>query len=266
MAFWKDKVVWVTGASSGIGESLARKLNAQGASMILSARNIEKLRHIADDLDPSGKHVEILAMDVSQTDQATTRAAEAIQFFGHLDAIIHNAGISQRDTAFNSSLKIDQNLMAVNYLGPVALTKALLPHFVERQAGFIAVTSSVAAKLHTPLRSAYCSSKAALHGFFNAVRAEHHKDGIQVTIVCPGFVQTDISRNAMIGDGSTYDKVDEAIAKGIPVDVCTKRYLKAIADGRSEVVIAGTKERFGLFVNRFFPAAFRYMVRNMKVT
>lgn len=266
MTFWKEKVVWITGASSGIGESLAFMLHNHGALLILSARNKEKLEQLAVSLNQTMTSVHVLPMDVSQLDQLATKASEAIEVFGRIDVIIHNAGVSQRDTALNSSLAVDQTLMDVNYMGPVALTKALLPHFVGRQSGYIAVTSSVAAKLHTPLRSAYCSSKAALHGFFDAIRAEHHKDQIQVTVVCPGFIQTDISKNALTGDGQKYDKIDEAIQKGITVEDCCRRYLKAIENGQAEVTIAGAKEHFGLFINKFFPGLFRYMIRKMKVT
>jgi short-subunit dehydrogenase len=263
---WTNKVIWITGASSGIGEELVYQLAEKGARIILSARNTDKLEAIKQQagLDHTTGH--IYPLDVSDYHDLATAAQNMIDRFGRIDVLINNAGVTQRAVAADTLISVDERLMNTNYFGAIALTKALLPHFLERQSGIIAVTSSVAGKIGTPLRTAYCASKHALYGFYESLRAEVYQHGIQVTLVCPGFINTDISRNALKGDGSKYGISDEAQAKGVPVKRCVKLYIKALEDGKEEVIIAGMKEKSGILLSRFIPGLLRRMMRRVKVT
>ena len=263
---WKDKVVWITGASSGIGKELVIQLASKGARIILSARNSDRLQEVCTSVGLTETNSHIHTMDLSKYHQINDDIEEVLQKFGRVDVLINNAGITQRAFASETELEVDEHLMNINYFGPVALTKGLLPHFKERGSGIVAVTSSVAGKIGTPLRTAYCASKHALHGFFESMRAEVHDQNIQVTIVCPGFIQTDISMHAMAGDGSQYGKMDDGISNGMTVEKCVNQYIKAIEQGKEEVIISQSKEKFAVLLNRFYPSQLRKLIRRSTVT
>ena len=173
--------------------------------------------------------------------------------------LINNAGISQRSLIADTTFDVYKRLIDVDYLGTVALTKALLPHFTERQSGHYTVVSSLMGKFSSPYRSGYCGAKHALHGFFDALRMEHEKDGIAVTIVCPGFVQTNIAKSALTADGSLQGTNDDATANGLPVAHFCKKMIQAIEKKKFEVYIAG-KEVKGFYVKRFFPKLLHKLV------
>ncbi len=261
----KDQVIWVTGASSGIGEAIAYELSGEGAKLIISARRAEELERVKKACaDPS--KVRVLPLDLADSASLTAKAKEASSFFGHIDILINSGGISQRDRAINTSMDVDRKIMEVNYFGSVALSKALLPEMVQRKTGHQVIISSATGIIGSPLRTGYAASKHALHGFYDSLRAEHHKDNIQVTIVCPGYIKTNISINALMGDGSNQNKMDEAQAKGISAESCAKRTIRAIKRNKEEVYIAGTRELLGIYIKRFFPALFSRIIRDAKVT
>jgi len=262
---FKEKVMWITGASSGIGKALALNLSEKGAKLILSSRHEEELNAVKSSCAQSDQHL-VLPLDLEEHERMAEKAKAALEKFGHVDVLFNNGGISQRSFIRETALQVDQRVMNTNFFGSVALTKAILPSMLERKAGYVVVISSVSGKLGVPLRSAYCASKHALHGFFDAMRAELWDQGIRVTIVCPGFVQTQISVNALIGDGSTYQKMDEATANGITPQVCANEIIKAMVAGKDELILAQGKERFGVFLKRFFPSLFNKLIRNVKVT
>jgi short-subunit dehydrogenase len=180
--------------------------------------------------------------------------------FNRIDVLIHCAGISQRGTAVNTELKVDRHLMELNYLSPVALTKQVLPSMLQRGSGHIVAISSLLGKFAMPKRSAYAASKHALHGFFDALRAEVEARGVFVTLVCPGFVRTNASFNALEGDGTPHNQLDKEIADGLPPADCAERILRAIEKRRREVYIC-RKERFGLYLSRFAPGLFKSFTR-----
>lgn len=264
--FWKNKVVWVTGASSGIGEALVKQLTPLGARIVLSARNLDSLNRVRDEAGLNDADSLVLPLDLGNYGQLGEAVHLVLEKFGRMDVLINNAGVTQRSLVRDTGIKVDEGLLAVNYFGPVALTKAVLPVMLQQGSGHIAVTSSVAGKLSTPLRSGYCASKHALHGFYESLRAETYDRNIRVTLAVPGFIKTDISRHAVTGDGSAWNRSDEAQEKGLSADLCARKYLKAIEAGREEIVIAGGKERLALFLSRFAPGLLRRMVRNTKVT
>lgn len=265
MTTLRDKVIWLTGASSGIGEALAYALAAKGARLILSARRKEELERVKGNCQANAQaNITILPLDLSQEETLKLSTRAAIQLFGHVDILINNGGISQRSLVIDTKLDVDRRIMEVNYFGAVALTKYLLPHFISRKAGHFVTISSVTGKFGTPYRSGYAASKHALHGFFDAVRAEHFKDNVRVTMICPGFVHTPITLSALTGDGTPLQKMDEAQFKGMPVEHCAKRIVVAIAQQREEVYIGG-REVIPVYIKRFFPTLFSKIIRNVAV-
>src|ERR1700744_5738537 len=170
-----NQVIWITGASSGIGEALARGLSAQGARLILSGRRTAELERVKHSC-AYPESVQILPFDLIDSARLETVVPEAIALFGHIDVMVHNAGISQRGLVAETDIAVHRQVMELNYFSYIILTKALLPHFMERRSGCFVVTSSVMGKIGTPMRSAYAAAKHALHGYFDCLRAEASKD------------------------------------------------------------------------------------------
>ncbi len=260
-----DKVIWITGSSSGIGEALARAYAQQGAQLILSARNKKALEAVRSSCSNSDK-IKVLPLDLSDTADVSSIVNQALGFFGKIDILVNNAGISQRSFVKDTLLQVDRQIFEVNYFGTIALTKALLPHFLERKTGQYVIISSVVGKIGTPLRSSYSASKHALHGFFDSLRAECFNDGLRVTIICPGFVNTDVSINALTGKGEKQGTKDKATANGLAPEYFVKKAIRAISKERQEVVIGGKLESLAVYVKRFFPLLLARMVRKVDVT
>ncbi|MEL6556859.1 MAG: SDR family oxidoreductase [Bacteroidota bacterium] len=267
MSWFKDKVIWITGASSGIGEALAYELAQKPVKLILSARRENELERVKAACDQTANGgIKVLPMDLEAagTLEAVVKTAESL--FGHVDILINNGGMSQRDMILNTSLDVDRRLMEVNYFGTIALSKFLLPGMVKRKTGHHVVVTSAVGIISTPKRSAYAAAKHALHGFYDALRAEHHNDLIKVTIVCPGYVHTNISYNALLGDGERQNKLDNAQANGLTPEYTAERIVKAIRKGKQEVYIGGFKEVLGIYLKRYFPYLYSIIVRKLKVT
>lgn len=260
-----NKVVWLTGASSGIGKATALALSENDAKLIISSRNIKKLEEVRM-LCKTPENVKILQVDLDDYHNLEKLVQEAISLFGSIDILINNGGISQRALAIDTDLIVDKQLFKTNYFGTVALSKALLPYFVARKSGHFVVITSVVGKIGTPLRSSYAASKHALHGFFDSLRAEIHKDNIDVTLVCPGYVNTNVSMNALTGDGTAQNSMDKKTAAGLAPDYFAKKLLKAIRNKKQEVVIGGVLEKLSVYVKRFFPRILATMVRKLAVT
>jgi short-subunit dehydrogenase len=260
-----NKVIWITGASSGIGEALAYELAKKGSKLILSARRKEELERVKGNCFKEAQpNIRILPLDLTQTATLQLSVEAASQLFGHVDILINNGGISQRSLVKDTTIEVDRRLMEVNYFGAVALTKYLLPLFIKRKEGHFVNVSSLTGKFGTPYRSGYAASKHALHGFFDAVRAEHFHDNIKVTMICPGFIHTPITYAALTGDGTALNKMDEAQYKGKPVDWCARKIVKAIENKKEEVYIGG-KEVWGAYIKRFFPSLFSRIIRKVSV-
>lgn len=262
---FNNKIIWVTGASSGIGKALAMALSEQGAKVIISSRNVEKLEEVRN-LCVNSNKVKILKLDLDDYLNLDKIVGKAIQLFGEIDILINNGGISQRSLAIDTDIEVDTRIFKTNYFGTIALTKAILPYFSARKEGHFVVVTSVVGKIGTPLRSSYAASKHALHGFFDSLRAEIYNDNINVTLICPGFVNTNVSINALTGDGSKQNTLDKATENGLSPEYFTKRMLKAIARKKQEVVIGGKLEVFAVYVKRFFPKLIARMVRKIDVT
>ena len=262
---FQDKVVWITGASSGIGKSLALELSKQGALLVISARNEQALDEVRLKTKDSNQ-VKVLPLDLEKYESFDKKVQEAISWFGRIDILVNNGGISQRSYAKDTLIDVDKRIMEVNYTGTVALTKAVLTHFIERQQGHFVVTTSIVGKIGTPLRSTYAASKHALHGFFDSLRAEVYDYNIDVTLICPGYVTTNVSMNALQGNGTPQQTMDKATANGIKPERFARLMAKAIHKKKQEAYIAGAKEKLGVYVKRWIPKLYSYMVRKLSVT
>lgn len=261
----KDKVVWITGASSGIGEALVYELAKKDAKLILSARNKEKLEEVKGRCSKtSQKNIQVLPLDLSQPETLEICATAALQFYGHIDILINSGGISQRALAKETVLAVDRKVMEVNFFGSIALTKFLLPSMLERKSGHFVSISSLVGKFGSPYRTGYAASKHALHGFYDSLRAELWKDDIKVMLVCPGFIRTQISVNALTEDGSALNQMDDAQANGMPAEKCALKIIRGIENNKNELLIGG-KETLGVYIKRFFPGLFAKIIRKAKV-
>jgi len=258
------KTVWITGASSGIGEALTYELSKMDCKLIISSRDEAALQRVKNNAQ-NQDFIKIIQLDLKDFSDIPRITKEAIASFGAIDILINNAGISQRSYIVDTDFDVYKKLMDVNYLGTVALTKVILPHFVKRQKGHFVTVTSLMGKFGSPLRSGYCGAKHALHGFFDVLRMEHEKDTIAVTLVCPGFVQTNIAKNALVGDGSTHNKEDEATVSGMAVEKLAHKMIKAIEKREFEVYLGG-KETFAVYLKRFFLRLLHRVVLKSKVT
>lgn len=261
--YFDNKVIWITGASSGIGKALALALSQYDCKLILSARRTEILEDVKTQCKNT-EHVAVLPFDLADYEKMEPVSLKAINSFGHVDILINNGGISQRSLIMDTDISVYKTLMDVDYLGTIALSKALLPHFVKRKSGHFVTVTSLMGKFSSPYRSGYCGAKHALHGFFDALRLEHENDHIKVTLICPGFVNTQVARNAITGDGSLQQTQDASTENGLHVDVFAKRMLKAITKEKFEAYI-GKKEVLGIYIKRFFPRMIHNVISKSKV-
>lgn len=260
----KNKVVWITGASSGIGEALVYKLNALGAKLIISSRNREALYQVKSKCKQSPIDVHVLPLDLQEIDKLPEIAQTALRIFGRVDMIIHSGGLSQRSLAMETDLSVARKIMDINFWGTVALSQTVLPLMISKKSGHIVVISSLVGKFGTKGRSAYAASKHALHGYFDSLRNELDPK-IKISLICPGYIKTNLSYNALLADGSRQNKMDDAQANGMAADVCAVEIIKAIKAGKEEAYIGG-KEKYAVLLKRYLPGIFSRMVRNTKVT
>lgn len=265
MNYYQNKTIWITGASSGIGEALATELSKVACTLILSSRREDELKRVATQLSSCMAKTIVVPLDL--TDQLSLENAvnDVFKQVEKVDILILNGGISHRGSVVNTLIDVHRRIMEVNYFGSISLTKLVLPHMLKQQAGHIVVVSSVVGKFATQLRSAYAASKHALHGFFDALRSEVYQDRIDVTIICPGYIKTSISINALTADGTQHNKMDDNQMNGMLPEKFAVKALQAIANKKYEVYIGG-KELMGVYIKRFFPAIFAKLIRKRKVT
>ncbi len=226
------KTVWITGASSGIGEALAKAFAAQGAAVILSGRRVEELERVAGQLD--GETL-VLPFEATDYDALPSVVERAQDWRGGIDMLVNNAGISQRSLGLDTQFDVYRRLMEIDFFAPLRLTQLVLPAMVARGSGHLMAISSVAGKVGSPLRTGYCAAKHAVVGYFDALRAEIDRHGIKVTVVTPGFVRTAIAANAVQGDGSTRGYSDENIDAGISPEEAAEQIMAGLAAGQREI-------------------------------
>ncbi len=264
MKYFEDKVIWITGASSGIGKELAIQLAQLGGKLILSARNIDALEQLKTALKNTDNHT-VLQMDLAENNHFDDLAQRVIEKYQRIDFLFNSGGISQRGEAAKTDIAVDRRIMEVNYFGNIALTKAVLPYMIKQKSGHIIVTSSISGKFGFFLRSAYSASKHALHGFYESLLLEEEKNNIAITMICPGKINTPISKSALTEDGSSHGEMDHNQATGMPVEECVKQMLKAVTKKKKDVLI-GNKEILAAKIKRFSPALFWKIIRKQKAT
>ena len=257
----KNKTVWITGASSGIGEALAYQFSKEGAKLVLSARRESELQRVAKATGLSEKDLLVLPMDMLKFEHFPEKVKTVVEHFGQIDFVVQNAGISQRSYVKDTKFQVYRDLFELDFFSVVAFTQALLPHFTERKSGHFVVISSIAGKIGVPLRGGYGAAKHAIIAFFDSLRAEVWQDNIRVTTICPGYILTQISVNALDATGNKHGKMDDNQAKGMTAEVFAMKALKAIKNNKKEVYIGGFYEVFGVYLKRFLPSLVYRMVR-----
>lgn len=262
MNTFKGQIVWITGASSGIGEATAIAFSKAGAKVILSSRKRDQLEAVAQKCKGE---TYILPLDLTNSDTFAELVTEAISAFGNVHILVNNGGISQRSLAAETSLEVDRRVMEVNYFGNIALTKALLPHFRKQKEGSVVVISSLSGKFGFFLRSAYAASKFALVGFYESLRLEEEKNNLRVHLVFPGFIRTNISKNAIDAQGNQHGKMDDNQNQGITADECALQLIKGLLKNQRDIYIGG-KEMLSLKIQRFFPNLFHRIIRKQSAT
>ena len=258
----KEKTVWITGASSGIGKALAIAYAERGANLILSARNTDKLKQVASLCSDQVK-IWIKPLDIGEYKSLEAPVKMILSELPPVDILINNAGISQRCKVEDSTIALDQEIMDLNYFGAVTMTRVVLRQMISRQSGHMVVISSIAGLLGTPYRSAYCASKHAVRAWYDALRGEVHDRNIKVTVVCPGYIKTDISINALGENGQKHSKMDDNQANGMSAETCAKIIIDGIASGKSELLIGGKEKRVA-YLKRFFPKAVERRLNGFK--
>lgn len=261
---FKNKIVWITGASSGIGEALVYALNQQGAKLIISSRKAETLYKVKQHCEKNPLDVHVLPLDLEQKETLFNKAEDAWKIYGQIDILINAGGISQRSQVVETDIKVEEKIMNTNFWGSVYLSKALLPKMIERGEGHLVLISSLVGKFGTQFRSTYSASKHALHGYFDSLRCEVYHKGINVSIICPGFIKTNVTINSVTAHGEKYGLMDENQANGMSAEECAEKILSAI-DKKKEEVLIGGKEKLGVYVKRFFPRYFSKKIRKQKV-
>jgi len=255
----KDKVIWITGASSGIGASLAMQLNQLGAKVIASARRTEKLMALKNNCSNSHNFIPI-ELDITNA-VSINNAIAKVKKLNRLDLVIHNAGIAQKGLVIENEMEVDRKIMETNYFGTVALTKAIMPFYLKQGFGGFSVVSSFAGVMGIPGRSAYAASKHALHGFFESLQAENINCKLDISFILPGFINTEITAKGLLGNGTPYGKVETSHRLGMTACQCAEGIIKGLLKNNKRIVI-GKVEVFLLTINRFFPRLGKYIIKS----
>lgn len=266
LSAFKNQVIWITGASSGIGEALVKAFACQGARLVLSSRKESELQRVKDECIAAGASAgDLLVVPLDVVDYAAMPAAlqTVLNAFGRIDKLINNAGTSQRSFCLETDLEVYRTMFELNVMGQIALTKAVLPVMVEQGSGHLLVTSSVAGKVGVPLRTGYCAAKHAVMGFFDALRTEVAHLGVRVTTITPGFIRTNIGANALTGSGDSFNKPDVDIEAGMDVTECAGVILRGIADGLEEIQVGVGPEMGLLELKRKDPTATFRLLEDM---
>lgn len=260
-----NKKVWITGATSGIGEAIARQIADKASLLILSGRNMEKLNALQSELSGCKAVIDTIAFDLEDEESVIKAAEKVTENHKGVDILINNGGISQRGMVHETLYEVDKKVMQVNFFSNVLLTKLMLPYMIEQESGHIAATSSFVGMFGFPLRSAYSSSKKAMHGFYETLGLEMHDKGIRTTVVCPGRIKTNISVNAVSGTGEKHGKMDPGQAKGMSAEECARKYIRAIERNQWESYI-GKADLLMIWFKRYIPSLFRRIAKNISAT
>jgi short-subunit dehydrogenase len=264
---FSGKIVWITGASSGIGEAMAYDFAKCGSSVILTARRADRLESIAAKINAEFQGAaKTLPADLSKINELEDLAKQATALFGRIDVLVNNAGFSQRSQVLETPLELERKVIEVDLVSPIALTKAVLPQMVSRKSGRIIVTSSLMGYLELPGNATYACVKHGLNGYFYSLGFELAQHGIQVQVMEPGFVKTEVTLSAMTATGEPYGKMDTTHANAMSAEAFSKRAIQQLEAGKTEIIIAGM-EGIALRLRWWFPALYRFLIHRfaMKV-
>ena len=256
----KDKVVIITGASSGIGKALAYEMASRGAFVVLAARSLDVIKEIENDLVSRGNHTFAVKTDVSREEECRDLVNATVAKFGRIDALINNAGISMRAIFSETDVSVIRKLMDINFWGTVYCTKFALPHLIK-SGGSVVGVSSIAGFKGLPGRTGYSASKFAMQGFLETLRIENLKTGLHVMIACPGFTASNIRKTALAADGSQQGESPRDEGGMMSAEEVARR----IADGivsRKKVLIMTMQGKMTVLLNKFFPTFMDKMVYN----
>lgn len=259
------KTIWITGASSGIGKALALELSGYKVHLILSSRRREELEEVAADCETRGCKCSVYPIDLADPENVDQTAEKVLRETGPVDMLFNNGGISQRSYLIDTTVDVDRKIMEIDYFSGVILTKKVLPGMLSRGYGHIIAISSITGIFGFPLRSGYAAAKHALHGFYETLWAELHEKGINVTVVRPGRIKTNISIEAVTGTGKPYGVMDHGQDTGITAEVCARKILRAVHRKKIMVTIAG-REWLMIIFKRFLPFVFYRLVSKVQPT
>lgn len=260
---FSGKTIWITGATSGIGKAVAIELSKENAHLILSGRNKNALDEIGIVCEKNGSRVTTVPFDLGD-EKSIHSAWSMVKSAGlQIDALYNFGGISQRSLASETPLFVDRKLFEINYFGTIALTKLVLAQMIENGGGHLAATSSPVGKFGFPYRSSYSASKHALHGFFESVLAENTGNNIRVSMMIPGFINTNISVNAVNNKGESHGKLDSNQADGMSPETCARILCKGLKKEKKEIY-AGKKEILMIYIRRFLPRLYYYLASRVK--
>jgi len=261
--FFHNKIVWITGASSGIGEALVYAFTKGGSNVIASSNDTEGLKRVINNCSGMAGCVSASPFDLSSTEKIDIVVSEVIKNHGRIDILLNIGGISQRALIKETPLWLDRKIMEINYFGTIALTKAVLPFMIASGGGQIAATSSISGRFGFPLRSAYSASKQALHGFFETLMIEHSSDNIRASVIIPGRVRTNISFHALTSSGTAHGKMDDGLSGGIKPEKAAEQIIKGLKRNKREILV-GSTELFMLWIRKYAPALFFRMAGRIK--
>lgn len=265
MVSFTNKLVWITGASSGIGRQLALQLAREGARLILSTHNADELREVATECRKYTEFCEELVFDLGNSVVVQQVAETTAAKYPDIFCLINNGGISQRSLALETPMDVTRRIMEIDFFSHVAITTAVARNMAKNRQGYIAATSSISGKFGFPLRSAYASAKHAVQGFFETLRAEMKPLNVSVTVIYPGRIRTNISLHAIDGTGKEHGQMDPGQLNGLPPEICAKRYIKAIKK-RKPARLIGRIELLPVYIKRYWPALFFKMVTKINPT
>ncbi len=260
MSSIQNKVVIITGASSGIGKATALEAAFRGARLVLAARRIEALKDVVDQCKSIGAQVIGIVTDVSKEEDCQILIGKAVEQFGQIDILINNAGISMRALFEKTDLSVIRKLMDVNFWGTVYCTKYALPYLIKNKGSVVGV-SSVAGYKGLPGRTGYSASKFAMQGFLDALRVENLKNELHVMVACPGFTASNIRNTALSADGSQQGESPRDESKMMSSEAVAKYLIKAI-EKRKRTIVLTTQGKATVFLNKFIPSFFDRMLYN----
>jgi len=249
--YMKNKVVIITGASSGIGKALAREMASRGAKVVLAARSANVLMELEEELKRHNPDVVAVPADVSNEQDCRRLVDETAERFGRIDILINNAGISMRALFENTDLNVIRSLMDVNFWGTVYCTKYALPYLLESKGSVVGV-SSIAGFKGLPGRTGYSASKFAMQGFLETLRIENMKKGLHVLIACPGFTASNIRNTALAADGSQQGESPREEDKMMQPEQVAVKIADAI-EKRRKLLVMTTQGKLTVLLNKFFP-------------